>query len=400
VTVPACRELVILAPNYAPAVGGGAVYYKLLAEGLAANGAAAQVTVLTEAHPGEPRLARACGGRVEVHRRLPYRTARAERHWRQYPAYAWENLRFPDLLLGRRWRPGSVLLVHGSFHLYPNSLHATLALLKRCHGRRVALVADLRDPRLPADRQRQLGVYDALVACSRSVTESLRPELREGGRLREIPIPLALDKPDAARAQAVAARHGLVPGRYVLWTNGILKRKNVDLALAAAHQVRRRRPEATLAVAGRRRDWSPAHERAAREGLLTYLGLVPPREMPALCAGAGVVLNVSAIEGMPRGALEAIAAGAPVLLPPKVPEFAAHCPDHLAATHDPEALAKQILAALDGGLGAPPYPLAAHAPAAVLPRYADLFRALTATPPGDGTARRPAPGRCADASRR
>jgi len=110
-----------------------------------------------------------------------------------------------------------------------------------------------------------------------------------------------------------------------------------------------------------------------------------------------VVLNVSAIEGMPRGALEAIAAGAPVLLPPKVPEFAAHCPHHLAATHDPEALAAQILAALDGKLGAPPYPLAAHAPSAVLPRYADLFRALTATPTGDGTARRPAPGRGADA---
>jgi len=274
VTVPACRELVILAPNYAPAVGGGAVYYKLLAEGLADIGAVESVTVLTEAHPGEPRISRACGGRVEVRRHLPYRTARAERHWRQYPAYAWENLRFPDLLLGRRWRPGSVLLVHGSFHLHPNSLHATLTLLKRRHGRRVALVADLRDPRLPADRQRQLAVHDALVACSRSVTESLRPELREDGRLREIPIPLALDKPDAARAQAVAARHGLLPGRYVLWTNGILKRKNVDLALAAMRRVCRERPEVTLAVAGRRRDWGPAHERAARAGLLTYLGLV------------------------------------------------------------------------------------------------------------------------------
>ncbi len=394
---PACRELVILAPNYAPAVGGGAVYYKLLAEGLAAGGAAEKVTVLTEAHPGEPRVARTCDDRVAVHRCLPYRTARAERHWRRYPAYAWENLRFPGLLLGRRWRPDSVLLVHGSFHLHPNSLHATLALLKRRQGGRVRLVADLRDPRLPPARQRQLARYDAVVACSRSVTESLRPEFGVAARVHEIPIPLQGQEPDTASLRAVTARHGLVPGRYVLWTNGILKRKNIDLALAAVRRVRRCRPGVTLAVAGRRRDWGPEHDSAARDGLLTDLGLVPQGEMPALCAGAGVVLNVSAIEGMPRGALEAIAAGAPVLLPPNVPEFAAHCPDHLAATQSPDALAAQIVDALDGGPGPAPYPLDAHAPAAVLPRYADLLRTLTTDPTVGRTTRRPAPGRIADA---
>ena len=381
-----CRELVIVAPNYAPAIGGGALYYKLLAEGLAERGLVERVTVLTEAHPGCPRVERTCGGRVVVRRNYPYRTARAERHWNRFLFYAAENVGFAGLLL-RRWRPGSVLLVHSSFHLHANTLRWIVPLLRRLPqagvlGARPALVVDVRDPQLAGARLRELRAYDAIIACSESVAVSLSGESGLVDRIHAIPIPLAIEAPDRQARRAALARHGLSSGSYVFWTNGILRRKNITLALDAMRRVRARRPELILAVAGRRRDWDETFEAAAWEGVLTYLGPLAHAEVLALAVEAALVLNISEVEGMPRAALEALAVGANVLLPPGVPEFATACAGRVADTRDAKDLAVQIEAALGEKLEPCRYSLEPHALDQVLPRYDALFSGLAGSPEG------------------
>lgn len=377
---PVVPNLMIVTPNYPPAVGGSAVYARILAEGSIDRNLVENVTVLTEAHPACPPEEIRDGGRLRLERRLPYRAGRPERSWRSYPAYAGANLQLLRLAW-RPCRPGTVLLFHGSLLRHPSILPLILGRLRRRQRNRPRLVADLRDPLLGVRRQRHLRAFDAVIACSARVTASLRHGPACTGRVREIPIPFdtsATPAPDPA----VLTRHGLTPGGYVFWTNGISDAKNLGFALEAVRQLRARGRSVTLAVAGRCRDWTRFHTCAQAGGHLRYLGAVPHAQMPALYAGAGAVLNVSAIEGLPRACLEAIAAGAPVLLPPNVPEFAAACPDHLAAIRDPGMLATQIEAALDGRLGPAPYPLERHASHSVLPQYAGLFQELFATGTG------------------
>lgn len=377
---PAPR-LVIVCPNYAPALGGGAVYYRALAEGLAARGRVGPIEVLTEAQPDAPPLAASHDGALMVRRCWPYRSAHPGRQRDRHLRYAREQAGLAALA-ARDWAPGSVLLIHGSFHLNPGVLPAVLRALRR-RRRRPALVADLRDPLIPAERlARTLRPYDAVIACGAAVRRHLDRAPEASAKVTEIPVLFDPPPPPGdAEAAAVARERGLVPGRYVLWTNGLLWRKNLAQSLAAVGHLRATAPDAVLAVAGRCRERNARSAAAEAEGTLKLLGPQPHAAMPALARAAGAVVNTARIEGLPRAGLEALAAGARVLLPPDVPEFARNCPDNLAETEQPEVLAAQIARALAGDLPVPGYPLAAHAPEAVLPRYEALIERLT---PGRG----------------
>ncbi|RDD63156.1 glycosyltransferase family 4 protein [Ferruginivarius sediminum] len=379
---PACEELVILAPNYYPAIGGGAMYYKLLAQGLVDGGHVGRVEVLTEAHPGCPRTSAERGGRLVVRRAYPYRTGRPDKHWSRYPRYLIENLMFPGLLL-RRWRPGSVLMVHSSFHLYPNTLRWVVALLRRFRSGGPVMICDVRDPRLPRRRFKELISYDRVVACSRLVERIMGRDDRIAWKLSHIPVLIETEQPSQAERQAALARHGLKPGGYVFWANGVSRLKNIEVALAAMRQVRARRPNLKLVVAGRCRDWDDSFARAQAEGVMAYIGSLDNREVLALDAEAALVLNVSEVESVPRGTLEAVAVGAPLLFPPNVPEFEAACPDHVADSRDAARLAAQILDAVEGRTPPACYPLEMHGNAWVLPQYAELFRAAMSPESGE-----------------
>jgi glycosyltransferase involved in cell wall biosynthesis len=376
-TGTACEELVILAPNYYPAIGGGAIYYKLLAEGLVDGGHVGRVEVLTEAHPGCPRTSVERGGRLVVRRAYPYRTSRPEKHWSRYPLYLIENLLFLGLLR-HRWRPGTVLMVHGSFHLHPNTLRWVVALLRRFRSGGPVLICDVRDPRLPRRRFKELHAYDRVVACSRLVERVMGRDERIARKLSHIPVLIDTEQPSSATRQAVLARYGLEPGGYVFWSNGVSRLKNIEVALAAMRQVRARRPDLKLVVAGRCRDWDDSFARAQAEGTMAYIGSLDNREVLALDAEAALVLNVSEVESVPRGTLEAVAVGARLLFPPNVPEFEAACPEHVADSRDAGRLAAQILDSVEGRTPPARYPLETHGGARVLPQYAALLRAAVA----------------------
>jgi len=365
-TEPAVDEVVILTPLYEPAVGGAAVYYPLLARVLLTAGIAARVTVLTEAHPGRPHRERACDGRLMVRRLLPYRAGAPVRQRSRHLRYAVANIAYAHLLR-RSWPASSALLVHASLHYHPGLLSPLVRGLGR-RSDRPRLVADVRDPRFPRARRGCLPPYDAVIACGRRVTDHLRG-IVSANKCTEIPVPIALPETPPA-PERVAERYGLRPGRDVLWPHGVLRRKGIRFALdAVAHLRAQGRADARLAITGGARDRDRALDAAVAAGAAVYLGPVPHAEMPALMRAAAGVLDIAAVEGMPRAMLEAMAVGARVLLPPGVPEFARHCPAHIADTAAPAALASQLAGLWTDCWPDTPYPVAAHAAERVAPAY-------------------------------
>lgn len=364
---PPIAELVILTPSYAPAIGGAAVYYPLLAEMLLDTGVAARVTVLTERHPGRSPVETASQGRLTVRRLRPYRAGCPTRQRTRHLRYLLGDLTHAGLLR-RSWAGRRTLLVHASLHYHPTLLDHVVRRLQR-RGDRPRLVADVRDPLLPVRAFDRLAPYDAVIACGRRVTAHLAADPAVAAKLTEIPVPLG-PVPPPADPDATARRYGLRPDRDILWPHGVLRRKNLDLALAAIRELRAgEQPDAALAIAGGARDWDARLAAERARGAVRYLGPVAPADMPALAAASAGVIDIAANEGMPRAMLTALAAGARVLLPPGVPEFAACCPGHVADTRSPAALAVQLGRLRRGPWPAAPYPVDAHAAARVAPAY-------------------------------
>lgn len=364
-------ELAILTPLYEPAVGGAGVYYPLLARTLLDAGVAGRVTVDTEAHPGRPTIETAREGRLAVRRILPHRAGAPVRQCTRHVRYAVANVAYGHLLR-RAWPAGSALLVHASLHYPPGLLGPVAAgLARRRH--RPRLVADARDPRLPHRRQKALAPYDRVIACGQGVAAHLGTMPVARGKIATIPVPIERPSQPAAPAET-ARRYGLRPGRDILWPHGVLWRKNLDRALTAVARARNQgAPDLRLAIVGGARDWNRRVSDAVDAGVAAYLGPIPPAAMPALDAAAAGVVDVAEVEGVPRAMLEAMAVGARVVLPPAVPEFAAQCPDHLAATGNPDQLARQLAQLATGRWSPAPYPLADHDADRLAPAYAQVL---------------------------
>jgi glycosyltransferase involved in cell wall biosynthesis len=122
---------------------------------------------------------------------------------------------------------------------------------------------------------------------------------------------------------------------------------NVGAVLDAFQRVQAAVPSATLVVAGDGAERDALRERAATLGLrsVSFMGPVPPDDMPALYDAADIFVNASLIDNMPLSILEAYAAGLPVVTSDAggIPKIASHEQTALLVPDaDPRAMAAAI----------------------------------------------------------
>lgn len=167
--------------------------------------------------------------------------------------------------------------------------------------------------------------------------------------------PDCLVPPSSGQIARMKAKY-LLPDRYIAYVGGYRAHKNVGLLIDAWSRARALRPMPALALAGDLPadtqhgylcDVRGAIARANADTLLTP-GLISDEDLPAFYAGADLFVSPSRNEGFGYPVVEALAAGAPVLVsdasayPELVPEkHRRFSPD------DPAGLASLMSAALD-----------------------------------------------------
>jgi glycosyltransferase-like protein len=236
------------------------------------------------------------------------------------------------------------------------------------------------------------------------VSESVARELRAGWGISATVIANGVDTARFAAAAgpsagAVAARTAWRDrlGRYVLAVGGIEPRKgSIDLldsfSLLRAGGPGRGREDLALVIAGGEtlfdyRDYRAAwQERARQLGLdPVVLGPVPDPELPSLVAAADVFAFPSTVEGFGLAAMEALAAGVP-LVTRDLPVLREVFGGAARFGAGPDGLATVLAAALDDpdpALTAAGRALAArHTWAAAAQRHLSLYRTLVTRPRG------------------
>ena len=365
------RNISYLTPFFAPAVGGAARYVEILGRELLRERACDSFRVVTERHPSTASRERSRDG-VDVLRVFPHRAGATRKGVASYAAYGVQNLGF--LGLARWLGDADVAFVHGSFLNNPSLLPAGVRRLRR-RRRAPKLVLDLRDPKFPAGASKHFASFDAVIASS----ENIRRRLDGFDEVWVIPIMIEplLVPPEAAAG--TAARFGLRPQGYVFNGSGFHRGKGTEELVDVVTEIRRLGHDVDLAIAGKRRHWTPRFDRALREGWLRPLGELPTLDVRQLAVGSWIDVNLSTVDSLPRHSLEALQSGARVFLPAGVPEFDGIAHSVAQPGEAVASMAERIIhAALDPPFGSDVYDVSAHAPGRVIQGYLRMIEALVA----------------------
>lgn len=206
----------------------------------------------------------------------------------------------------------------------PNYLPPPLFRLAR--GARVATIHDLSVRKVPwavrpdsgaALRERLAQVIheaDLLLTPSEAVRRELLETGVAPGRVRAIH-----HGPGQIAAEGASEMPPRAPARYALSVGTLEPRKNVGTLLAAWRLLQRRLADPPALVLSGGMGWKAEEIRrevaaAEREGWLVYLGYVSPGELAALYRNASAVLLPSFYEGFGLPVVEALSAGAPLVV--------------------------------------------------------------------------------------
>jgi glycosyltransferase involved in cell wall biosynthesis len=297
VTVPLvtpARTLTIAHVDAEHGFSGGEVQVFLLIEGLARRGHA---NVLF-CPPGSAAEARARERGIET-RAVPMRNDADVR---------------AVLALRRAFQRGGFDLVH---------LHTGRATWLGGLAARMARVPALTTRRM--DRPVRRGwrtdwIYGSLVRSAVAISPAVAAELARGGVPPERTTTIASSvDPDALRPQATRAEMrralGAGDGACVLLTLcSLVPRKGVDVLLEAFAGLPAQEPAPVLWVAGDGPEGAPLAARAAELGIAERVAFLGRRDdAPDLLEGCDVFVLPSRREGLGVAALEALAAGRPVV---------------------------------------------------------------------------------------
>jgi glycosyltransferase-like protein len=281
--------------SYSTKPRGGVVHTLALAEALAAAGE--DVTVWTLGRGGDGGFFRPVDPRVAV-RVVPFPEVAGEG--------VGERILRSISLLGKAFEPAGYDIVHAQDCISANAVG-------RC-VRTVHHLDQFSTPELAACHERAIVEPYAHVCVSASVAA----EVRAGWGIEATVIPNGVDADRFATAVDTGWRGRF--GEYVLAVGGIEPRKGTLDLLEAYALVRDRRPGVRLVIAGGEtlfdyRDYRARWEaRAVELGVEPeVLGPVPHDDLPGLVASAGVFAFPSTKEGFGLAAMEALAAGVPVV---------------------------------------------------------------------------------------
>ena len=291
--------------TYSTKPRGGVVHTLALAEALARAGA--DVTVWTLGRGGDGGFFRAVDPAVRLEI-VPF------------PAVADEEVGARILrsigVMRAAFRPEDYDVVHAQDCISANAVD-------RC-VRTVHHLDTFTTPELAACHERAIVEPIAHVCVSASVAA----ELGAGWGLRPTVIPNGVDSKrfrtaasDDPSATAARTRWEDRLGTYLLSVGGIEPRKGTLDLLEAYAVARRDRPDLRLVIAGGEtlfdyRSYRETFDRRCRELSVqpVLLGTVDDDELPALVAGAAVFGFVSTKEGFGLAAMEALAAGVPLVV--------------------------------------------------------------------------------------
>ncbi|WP_165065861.1 MSMEG_0565 family glycosyltransferase [Marisediminicola senii] len=322
--------------TYSTKPRGGVVHTLALAEALAAAGA--DVTVVTLGRGGDTAFFRPVDPSVRV-LVVPFAHRDGEG--------VGERIRRSIRTLRAGFDPAGYDIVHAEDCISANAVDGAI--------RTVHHLDQFTTPELVECHERAIVEPRALVTVSASVAA----EVASGWGRDATVIPNGVDSAAFERAAGPAgsgdrARWRDELGEYVLAVGGIEPRKGTIELLEAFGRVRSRHPALSLVIAGGETlfdysDYRNAFDtRAAELGIaVRVLGTVDQERMPSLVAAASIMAFVSTKEGFGLAAMEALAAGTPVVAR-DLPVLREVFGDAVGYATDPASIADRIESGLAG----------------------------------------------------
>jgi hypothetical protein len=235
-------------------------------------------------------------------------------------------------------------LIHFSFFYKPSPMGAVLTKIRSLFPGLTRLIADVRDPLFTGSHVQALRRFDAIIGCSRRISEDLQALLGGVPQVSHIPIPFEnKPAPDGTVVLETQVRYGLENKRYVLNPNGVTASKNYPALREGVRALRKPKGfgDVALVTCGRKRSWTVVDKHAEEQGLLRFIGPIPNEDVRALASGALLTAVIGGNEGLPRSALDVLSAGGRLMAPPLL-EFLESIPKNVVGSLASEKLADQI----------------------------------------------------------
>jgi glycosyltransferase-like protein len=290
--------------TYSTKPRGGVVHTLNLAEALVAAGV--DVTVWSLARQGDRGFFRAIDPRVKVSL-VDYVDVADES--------VTDRIVRSIALLRRAFPSGDYDVVHAQDCISANAVGTCIRTIHHLDEFTTPVLAECHEKAIVEPHAR-ICVSEAVAAEVRSGW-GLSPTVIPNGVLAQRFIDAASEDPAAAALRDAWKRSF---GRYVLTVGGIEPRKGTIDLIDAYHGLRQRVPDVRLVIAGGETLFDYRNYRAAFETRCeelgvqpTILGAVPDEHLPSLVAASAAFAFPSTKEGFGLAAMEALAAGRPVV---------------------------------------------------------------------------------------